>query len=102
MPQVLWTPVAEADLDDILFYIAVVDRNFAAGERIFHEIRNRVNEHAQQRLPGHAHPDAPAGWHYLRHLRWLVFYRPLPDGIEVMRVIDAVRDLPHHLRSLKE
>ena len=26
MPGTVWTPVAESDLDDILFYISLVDR----------------------------------------------------------------------------
>ena len=97
MRRVVWTPVAESDLDDILFYIAVVDRNPATAERIYYEIRDLVLEHAEKRLAGHKHPEAPAGWLYLRHKRWLIFYQPLPDGIEVTRVIDAVRDLPRRL-----
>lgn len=100
MPRVLWTPIAEADLDDILFYIAFVDRNPLTGERIYYEIRDRVVEQAERSLPGHHHPEAPEGWLYLRHKRWLVFYQPHPEGIEVMRVIDAVRDLPQHLRGM--
>ena len=99
MPRVLWTPVAESDLEDIIFYIAYVDRNPATGDRIYFEIRDRVNEQAEQNHPGHPHPDAPEDWLYLKHKRWLVFYKLLSDGIEVMRVIDAVRDLPRHLRS---
>lgn len=34
MPRVLWTPIAESDLDDILFYIARVARSPGTGERI--------------------------------------------------------------------
>ncbi|MCE9552708.1 MAG: type II toxin-antitoxin system RelE/ParE family toxin [Planctomycetes bacterium] len=89
MARVSWTSVAEEDLDDILFYIALVDRNPATGERIYFEIRDRVNHQAESQLPGHVHPEAPAGWHYFRYKRWLVFYRPLTDGIEVMRIVDA-------------
>jgi plasmid stabilization system protein ParE len=100
MSRVVWTPVAESDLDDILFYIAFVDRSPAVGERIYCEIRDKVTEHAEQNLPGRFHPDAPEGWFYLRHKRWLIFYQPYPDGVEVMRVIDAVRDLPRQLRDL--
>jgi plasmid stabilization system protein ParE len=99
MPRILWTPVAESDLDDILYYIAVVDRKPATGERIYQEIRDRVAEHANRLLPGYHHPGAPEGWLYLKHKRWLVFYLPLGDGIEVMRVIDAVRDLPRQFRD---
>jgi plasmid stabilization system protein ParE len=29
--------------------------------------------------------------------RWLIFYQPHPDGIEVLRVVDAVRDLPRQI-----
>jgi len=100
MSRVVWTPVAESDLDDILFYIAVIDGNPLTGERIYDEIRDRVAEHAEKMFPGRMHLSAPAGWLYLRHKRWLIFYQPHADGIEVMRVIDAVRDLPRHLGSL--
>jgi len=99
MSRALWTPVAESDLDDILFYIAFADRSPATGERIYYEIRDKVTEHAVKKLPGQRHTDAPAGWLYLKHKRWLIFYQPHPDGIEVMRVINAVRDLPRHLRD---
>ena len=99
MPRVVWTPVAESDLDDILFYIGIIDRSPVTAERIYFEIRDRVAEHAEQESPGHKHPDAPDGWLYLRHKRWLIFYRQLADGIEIMRVIDAVRDLPRRLRE---
>jgi plasmid stabilization system protein ParE len=92
--------VAESDLDDVLFYIAFIDRWPAAGERLYHEIRDRVAQCAEQSLGGHAHPDAPAGWRYLKHKQWLIFFQPHPDGIEVLRVVDSVRDLPRHLRGL--
>jgi len=96
MPRAVWTPVAESDLDDILFYISYVSGKAATGERIYFEIRDRVNLQAEQSLHGLRHPDAP-GWLYIKHKRWLVFYQPHPDGIEIMRLIDAVRDLPRQV-----
>jgi plasmid stabilization system protein ParE len=71
MAGALWTPVAESDLDDILFYIAFIDRRPATGERLFHEIRDSVARYAEQPLAGHEHPRRPtagdtsstkAGW----------------------------------------
>src|SRR5690242_6927025 len=56
----------------------------ATGERLYHEIRDRVAQCAEQALAGHAHPDAPAGWRCLKHKRWLIFFQPHPDGIEIM------------------
>ena len=100
MPQVIWTPVAESDLDDILFYIAFIDRRPSTGERLYFEIRDRVTQCAEQGLAGHDHPDAPAGWQYLKHKRWLIFFQPHSEGIEVMRVVDSARDLPRHLRGV--
>jgi plasmid stabilization system protein ParE len=97
MADVVWTPVAESDLDDILYYISVVDRRQATGEKIYYEIRDRIAEHAAKQLPGQRHPDAPEEWLYLRHKRWLIFYQSQENAIEVMRIVDAVRDLPRRL-----
>lgn len=85
MAQVLWTPAAEFDLDEILFYMAFVDRRPATGERLYYEIRDRVVEHADNGLPGHVPLSASEVWLYLKHKRWLVFYQPHPEGMEVMR-----------------
>ena len=38
MMGVIWTPVAESDLLDILFYVFVVD--LATADRLYHEIRD--------------------------------------------------------------
>ena len=37
----------------------------------------------------------------LRANGWLIFYQLHPEGIEVMRVVDAVRDLPDILKSIE-
>lgn len=36
-------------------------------------------------------------WLYFRFKRWLIFYQPHPQGIEILRVIDGARDLLTHL-----
>lgn len=96
---VVWTPIAESDLDDRLYYVSVVDRRPETGERIYYEIRDRLHDHDTRKLPRHVHSHAPAGWLYFRHKRWLIFHQHHRDGIEVMRVIDAVRDLPRQFRD---
>jgi len=97
MSRAVWTPLAESELEDILFYIAHQDRQPETGEKIYYEIRDAVDEHAQSQLSGREHPEAPEGWQYIRWKRWLLFYQSHPAGIEIMRVIDAVRDLPNQL-----
>ena len=41
---VVWTPIAVSDLDDILYYVSAVDGRPETGERIYYEIRDRLNE----------------------------------------------------------
>ena len=67
--------------------------------RIGEDLRNVVDSHASESRTGQKHPLAPDDWSYLMFKRWLVFYRPHSAGIEIMRVIDAVRDLPAQLRN---
>jgi plasmid stabilization system protein ParE len=43
---------------------------------------------------GQTHPDLPTGWLYFRHKRWLVVFELNDDGISILRVVDATRDLP--------
>lgn len=94
MRQTVWTPIAELELDDLLYYIAVIDRRPETADRIYFEIRDLANHQANSRFAGHRHPEAPGNWRYIRHKRWLIFFQEHPEGIEVMRVIDSVRDLP--------
>ncbi len=94
MAHAVWTPLAQLEVEELLYYIRVVDSRPEIARRIGEELRDAADHLAGQPFAGHKHPAAPAEWYYLRHKRWLVFYRPHPEGIEVMRVVDAARDLP--------
>jgi len=99
MAGAVWTPLAILELEDILFYIGVVDGRPETSRRIGEELRECVDRHASAGRTEQKHAFALIDWLYLKFKRWLVFYRPHPTGIEVMRVIDAVRDLPTLLRN---
>jgi len=92
--RVVWTPVAEEDLEDILFYIAVEGGRPETARRIGVEIVAAVNRHMQTAMPANRHPALPPGWFYLKYKRWLIAYEPTDAGVVVHRVVDAVRDLP--------
>ncbi len=94
MARTVWTPLAQQELEDILFYIRVADGRPLTSRRIGEELCDALDRQATKPLTGSGHPAAPEDWLYVRFKRWLIFYVPLPDGIEVMRVVDAVRDLP--------
>jgi plasmid stabilization system protein ParE len=94
MPRAVWTPQAAQELDEILYFVAVRERRPQVGENIYFEIRRIADEYAQPGAARHIHPVAPTGWHYFLHKRWLIFFQPHVEGIEVMRIIDGTRDLP--------
>jgi len=94
MALALWTPLAENDLEEILFQIRVVGERPETARRIAEAIRNEANARANMDVPGQIHPAAPDGWLYFRLKRWLIFYQPRSEGIEVLRVLDGARDLP--------
>jgi len=94
MNQVKWTPIAESDLDDILFYIAQKDQRQETAVNIYYELQEAIEKRVLNDVPGQRHAATPSSWLFFSFKRWLVFYQPLADGIEIMRVIDGVRDLP--------
>ena len=97
MPSAHWAPKAENDLEDILYYIRVTDGHPLTAERIGHEIVETAMRQATMPASGSRHLATPVEWRYIRHKRWLIFYQPHADGIEIMRVVDGVRDLPRVL-----
>ena len=92
MAHAVWTSLAEAELEDIIYHIAVEHGQPLTADRIAREIRQRANWFADHAEVGHRHVDFPRGWLYFLHKRWLVLNQPHEEGIEVLRIIDASRE----------
>jgi toxin ParE1/3/4 len=91
MPQVLKRPQAETDLDDIWCYIAQDNPDNA--DRFLDEIEERCQSLAQFPRMGVRREELA---HDLRSLavgNYLIFYLPIDDGIEVVRVLPGMRDI---------
>lgn len=97
MPIAVWSPKAENDLEEFLYYIRVASKKPLTARRIGEEIISVVNQQANFPDGGARYFAAPSDWRYLRHKRWLIFFQPHALGIEVMRVVDGSRDLPRVL-----
>lgn len=97
MLSIVWSRTARDDLQGLVRYLIATYQDVEFGRSFADEVFDRVEQQAMNPLVQHQHPDAPTDWFYLRHKRWLVFYRTNDIGIYVMRVIDASRDLPTHL-----
>ncbi len=90
MPIIKWTSQA----DDIWIYIA--EDNLSAADRLLDEIYAKFSILANQPRLGPARPDiAPE----LRHFpvgNYLILYREIAGGIEIVRVVHGARRL-HNL-----
>jgi toxin ParE1/3/4 len=96
-PTVLKRPKAKQDLLDHFVYID--EHNPAAAERFLDAAESAFNRLAQFPRMGRRW-DSPLphlaelrSWTLPRFRNYRIFYRPLDDGIEVVRVLYARRDL---------
>lgn len=100
MPVINRTAPAQRDLDGIYDYIA--EDNPAAAERFIRRIHKRLQSLARAPLIGQRCTDLPDDLPELRLVivgNYVLFYRALPDGIELYRVIHGARDIPAILRG---
>ena len=99
MPKVIRTEAAEQDLRDIAYYIAVEDGRPLVADKLIDEITAKCDSYAQ--TPGIIGTDAPhlgEGYRTFPHKRWVIIFRYIQDGIEVLRIVDASRDYPNLFR----
>ncbi|MBN9559537.1 MAG: type II toxin-antitoxin system RelE/ParE family toxin [Alphaproteobacteria bacterium] len=92
MPRVLRSAQAEEDLLEIWRYIA--KDNPAAADRMLDRIDGACALLAEHPLMGSARTDLRAGLRYFVSARHLILYRPIKEGIEVVRVLHGARHLP--------
>jgi|SRR6266540_2289900 toxin ParE1/3/4 len=91
MPSIRRTAQAEEDLIDIWLYIA--QDNPGAANRLLDEIENKCSLLADNPQLGPARPDIAEDCRYFPVGRYLILYRIIPDGIQVVRVVRGSRRL---------
>ena len=92
MPRVLRTPEARGDIKEIARYLAHEQHRRRAAERFVQELDREFQLYATQPRIGTARPDLGEQYRSFTHQRWVVIYRPLDDGILILRVVDGSRD----------
>jgi len=91
MPEIRRTARAEEDLIDIWVYIA--HDNIRAADRVLDEIEDSFFLLAEQPRLGRERPDIAPELRYLPVRRYLILYRDIPEGIEIIRVVHGARDI---------
>lgn len=90
--KILRRPEAETDLIEIWVYIA--EENPAAADALLESIDDKCAALAASPLMGRARDELLPGIRSFPAGHYVIFYQPIEDGIEVVRVLHGARDLP--------
>jgi toxin ParE1/3/4 len=85
------TAQAEEDLIEIWTYIA--QDNINAADSVLDDIEARFLALAAHPLMGPLRPDIAPELRYFVSGKYLILYRTVPDGIQIVRVVHGARDL---------
>lgn len=91
MAEPMITPQAEADLVEIYEYLA--EQNEQAAERITREMHARIQSTAQAPLTGRPRDDLAPGLRSVVVRPYVIFFRPVAETIQVIRVLRGSRDV---------
>lgn len=95
MPRLLIRPEAERDLDEIWWYIAQDSPDNA--DRFLDRLQERFLTLADFPKMGASRDDIQTGLRSQPVGSYLIFYFPLADGIEIIRVLHGSRDVENLL-----
>ena len=91
MPHVSRTTRARRDLLDIWLYIA--QDNLSAADEFLETIGHKCADVAAYPQSGRSREELAANLRNIPVGNYIVFYRPIHDGVEIMRVLSAARDV---------
>jgi toxin ParE1/3/4 len=94
--QLLFSERAERDLVEIGEFIA--HDNPVAAAQFIALLEQRCSLLAVHPLAGRARSELVAGLRSLAYGRYVIFYRAIEDGAEIVRVLHGARDLRRALR----
>ena len=95
MPVIQRTAQAEGDLIDIWIYVA--QDNPEAADKLLDEIEAKFSLLADNPHIGPARPDIAPELRYSPVASYLILYRIIPGGIEIVRVVHGARKLTNLL-----
>lgn len=91
MPRLLRTPQAAFDLLEIWQYIAVDE--VTAADRFLDKIEEKCQLVAGAPMLGRARPELGKDLRSLAIGNYVIFYRPIEDGITIIRVLNGSGDI---------
>ena len=95
MPIARRTELAESDLQEIAYHIAVEMCNPLTADRMIDELIGKCNElarYAEFTRQGTSAPEIGERIRLFSCLRWVILFRYEPHGIDVLRIADGSQD----------
>jgi toxin ParE1/3/4 len=92
MPRVIRTRRARIDLLDILTYVR--ERNRTAADRLAKEIKEKCAMLARFPAMGREREELAPDLRSHPVGKYVIFYRSIKNGIEIIRVLHGARDIP--------
>lgn len=89
--KLVFTPLAEADLSQILNYIA--DTRPVTATQVVEHIREKCELIRMQPRMGQRRGEFPGDYRSFPVQRWVIFYRVVGQTVEIHRVVDGARDI---------
>jgi toxin ParE1/3/4 len=91
MPAITLRPRAIADLAEIWNYIA--DDSEQRADSFIDLLDRKINTLARRPNMGHIRDELVEGLRSFPVDRYIIFYRSIPKGIEIVRVLHGARDI---------
>lgn len=91
MPKVLRKPQAEADLIEIWIYIA--QDSPTSADKLLDEINEKSQTLAESPFVGKARDELGPNIRSFPIGNYVLFYQPIAEGIEIIRVLHGARDI---------
>jgi toxin ParE1/3/4 len=85
------SPQAEADLEEIGDYIA--EDNPANARRFIERLTSKLKALGRHPMTGRARPELRSDLRSFPYGAYLILYRVVGDGVEIVRVVHAARNL---------
>ena len=98
MPSLIVSPLAEEDLEEIWSFVA--ERDVEAADRLIDEITGRFDHLLAYPEAGRARHELLVNLRSLPVKKYVIFYQPTDDGVEIFRVLHGSRDVQGEFDSL--
>jgi toxin ParE1/3/4 len=99
MARIVRTPQAIECFIAIGEYIEEQSQSLEIAKRFLRTIDAKCEQYARQPLMGDRRPDLGTDVHCFTVGNYVVLYRPLCDGIELLLVVHGARDIPAVFRD---